>query len=221
MIFIGTMEWASTRMRGMFHCPTCASTQKFRLRASRPFLTIYFIPVVPIGGLQEFVQCGNCKNAFETMILSNRMMPSDATPGQDPTAAGLPGAEALSFEQDLVRVIALMMVEDGQVTENEISIARRLFSNITEENLSREELGKVCSAVRLHRLTTSSFLATCGPRRSHEEKLLLVQAMFGVAGADGEITPGRMQSLLQAQQILGLEEREFETAVKNTEQWLT
>lgn len=214
MILIGTMEWASTRLRGIFACPNCGTSEKFRLRASRPFLTVYFIPLIPIGGLQEYVQCTRCKNSFETMVLSSRMLPSESVEAvQDQSAP--------SFGQDLLNVIALMMVEDGQVTEEEIRIARRLYENITEENLSREDLGRACSQVRLKRLTATSFLATCAPRRSHEEKLLLVQAMFGVAGADGAISPGRLQSLLKSKDLLKLDESEFQRSVESTSQWLT
>ena len=55
----------------------------------------------------------------------------------------------------------------------------------------------------------------------HEEKLLIVQAMFGVASADGDITPGRLQSLIRAQPLLGLDEAEFQRAVAATDQWLS
>lgn len=214
MILIGTMDWASTRLKGMFHCPNCDSTQRFRLRASRPFLTFYFIPVIPIGGLQEFVQCTNCKNAFESIVLANHMLPNDAQP--QPQQATV----ETSFEEDLLKVLALVMVEDGHVTENEIRIARRLFENMTEQNLSRDALGAACSQVRLHRLNTTSFLSTAASRCSHEQKLLLVQAMFGVAGADGELSSGRMKSLVRSQQLLNLDQQEFETAVEATSQWL-
>lgn len=217
MIFIGTMDWASTRLRGMFVCPNCGTNEAFRLRASRPFLTLYFIPIIPIGGLNEFVQCSTCKNAFETVVLANRMLPETISASP---AASVP-AEAHPMEHDLLRVLALMMIEDGHVTENEIRIARRVFENMTEQNLTREELGHACSQVKLHRLTTLSFLATAARRRSHDEKMLLVQAMFAVAGADGEITAGRIRSLMQSQELLELEEREFQTAISATEQWLT
>jgi uncharacterized tellurite resistance protein B-like protein len=210
------MDWASTRLRGMFLCPNCGTNEKFRLRASRPFLTLYFIPVIPIGGLQEYVQCSRCKNSFETIILANRM-----TPESPDNASPTPNVTAAPLEEDLLKAIALVMVEDGHVTENEIQIARRLFENITQQNVTREELGAVCSTVRLHRLTTLSFLATAKSRRTHEEKLLLVQAMFGVAGADGEISPKRLESLLKSQQVLELDAREFQTAVEATSQWLT
>ncbi|MEZ6134838.1 MAG: TerB family tellurite resistance protein [Pirellulaceae bacterium] len=222
MILIGTMQWASTRLKGMFACPNCGTTEDFRLRASRPFLTLYFIPILPIGALQEYVQCRKCKNAFEPIILSTHMLPGGSVQtgtGKTTTAVS---TESLSpFEDDLLSVLALMMVEDGHVTEEEIRVARRLYENISEQNLSRDDLGAACARVQLQRLNTTSFLATCRTRRSHEEKLLLVQAMFGVSGADGDISPGRLQSLLRSKELLGIDEAEFQRAVDATSQWLT
>ena len=226
MILIGTMDWASTRMRGMFACPNCGATEAFRLRASRPFLTLYFIPVLPIGALQEYVQCSRCKTSFETEILASRMLSTGAANGiptgnNSANRSTSAAAPAVSFDEDLLKLIALMMVEDGHVTENEIRLGRRLFENMTEQNLSREQLGQTCSQVRLQRLNTLSFLSTARQRRNHEEKLLMVLAMFGVAGADGEISPGRLKSLVEAQETLQLDKSEFERAVASTEQWLT
>lgn len=232
MILIGTMNWASTRLRGLFRCPECQSTQNFRLRASRPFLTLYFIPVLPIGGLEEYVQCQHCKNSYETDILASTLMPSTQySPGGHretfpaPTGGGpqppVPTSPAdAPLREDLLKVLALIMVDDGHVTENEIRIARRLYENMLNENLSRDELGRMCGYVQQQQLSTASFLATARHRRSHEEKLLLVQAIFGIAGAEGEISPRRMQSLVKSQTLLGLDEREFQRAVADTSEWL-
>ncbi len=222
-------------MRGLFRCPDCGNTQNFRLRTSRPFLTLYFIPVLPIGGLQEYVQCLNCKNSYEPDILATSMMPASfssatlptASTGELPTSgqkqlASQPRSPAeIPLREDLLKAIALIMVEDGQVSEDEIRIARRLYENIVAENLSREDLGRMCAYVQQQRLSTLSFLATAKNRRNHQEKLLLVQAIFGVAGAEGEISPKRLQSLVKAQAMLGLDEFEFERAVAQTGQWLT
>ena len=64
MILIGTMNIKRTRERGEFYCPTCTAQQSYRRRSSRPFLTLYFIPVVPIGGLEWFVQCDHCRGRY-------------------------------------------------------------------------------------------------------------------------------------------------------------
>ncbi len=216
MILIGTMNWSSTRSRGMFQCPKCETKEAFRLKASRPFLTLYFIPVIPIGGLEEFVQCGRCKTAFDPAVLTNRIAPS---PVNSPTAK-LTEAPLNSFNRDLLTIIALIMIEDGKVTEQEIAVARTLFQNITKSSITRDELGRTCSQVRLKRVHLPSFLNSLVERRTHDEKLLLVQAMFGIAGADGSISPGRLAALMQSQSALQIDESEFQRAVSDTAQWL-
>ncbi len=217
MILIGTMNWSSTRSRGMFQCPNCESKETYRHKSSRPFLTLYFIPVLPLGGIEEFVQCGKCKNAFDPAVLANRIMPSPSS-GQSPSLAEAPRD---SFQKDLLTLIALIMIEDGQVTEQEIAVARSLYRNIAKASISREELGRMCSQVRLKRVHLPSFLISVVNRRTHDEKLLLVQAMFGIAGADGAISAGRMAALTQSQSALGIDESEFQRAIADTSQWLT
>ena len=217
MIVIGTMNWSSTRSSGMFQCPNCESKEKFRYKSSRPFLTLYFIPVLPIGGIEEFVQCGRCKNAFDPAVLASRITPSP-TSGQ---SASLTEAKPETFQGDLLTIIALIMMEDGQVTESEIDVARKIYQNITQSSITREVLGRTCSQVRLKRVHLLSFLYSVVERRSHAEKLLLVQAMFGVASADGAISPGRMAALKESQSALQIDESEFQRAVSDATQWLT
>lgn len=217
MILIGTMDWAGTSGRGHFLCPNCETKQPYRLRDTRPFLTLYFIPIIPLGGITQTVQCGQCREHFETVVLSDQATRTSASPDTGESKS----VPDVTFEQDLLNVMALVMIEDGQITENEISIARRLYSNITDSNLTREELGRTCSMMKVHRMNPQNYLVTAVSRRSHQERLLIVQAMFGVSGADGEISAGRMKSLLKAHQLMGLDEREFKTAVQATSQWLT
>ncbi len=225
MILIGTMNWASTRLRGLFRCPQCGDTQNFRLKASRPFLTLYFVPILPIGGVQEYVQCTKCKNSYETDILASTMTTQPAgvlSRESNPSTVdlGQPAPATAPWDEDLLKLMALMMVEDGHVTEVEIGVARQVFEKITGATLTRDNLGRMCAYVQQQRLTTLSFLATAGKRRSHDEKLLLVQALFAVAGAEGQLSPKRLQSLVQTQTALELEEGEFQRAVAAAEQWL-
>lgn len=228
MILVGTMNWASTRSSGLFRCPECGDTQNFRLRASRPFLTLYFVPVLPIGALQEYVECRQCKNSYEPDILAGNMAtthlsskPAAKDKGDtflDPSAQS---RAAAPFREDLLKVLALIMVEDGHVTEDEIRTARLVYENMVQQGLSRDDLGQMCGSVQQQRLNTLSFLATARDRRSQAEKRLLLQAQFAVSGAGGAISPRRLEALVKAQKMLGLDEDEFQRAIASTDQWLT
>ena len=99
-------------------------------------------------------------------------------------------------------------------------MARRIYENMVKQSISRDDLGRMCAFVQQQRLNTQSFLATARDRRSLEEKLMLIQALFGVAGADGEVSPRRLTALIKAQQLLELDEGEFQRAVAAADQWL-
>jgi hypothetical protein len=204
MILIGTMDWPQTVDSGVFYCPVCDGSQKYRRRTSRPFLTVYFIPVVPIGGLQEYVECMHCKTNFELGILG------------DPT----PEAER-SFHSDLLKAAALTMLEDQKVTEPEIRMALTALRLLGDMQVSRDDLGQACSVMRSRQLSLCGFLWTARERLIPEERARMVQLVFLIAGAEGQISSARMNSLIKCQEILGLKTAEFEQCVSEAEQIVT
>lgn len=213
MILIGTMEWASTIDRGDFFCPVCNAAKSYQRKVSRPFLTLYFIPVVPIGGLREFVLCRSCRKRFDPEILSAGAL---AEVIRVPQVAG----EQAPFETELLRLIALMMVEDDQVTEPEVAMATRVYQSMIGRPLPRNELDRACREVVALRIKPARYVGRAGEGMTYDQKLMAVQAMFAVAGAEGQISPRRLQSLMNAQQQLGLDEVAFQTAIKDASQWV-
>ncbi|MGN6548190.1 MAG: TerB family tellurite resistance protein [Aureliella sp.] len=213
MILIGTMEWASTIDRGDFFCPVCNAAKSYQRKVSRPFLTLYFIPVVPIGGLREFVLCRSCRKRFDPEILSPGAL---AEVIRAPQVAG----EQAPFETELLRLIALMMVEDDQVTEPEVAMATRVYQSMIGRPLPRYELDRACREVVALRIKPARYVGRAGEGMTYDQKLMAVQAMFAVAGAEGQISPRRLQSLMNAQQQLGLDEVAFQTAIKDASQWV-
>lgn len=213
MILIGTMEWASTIERGDFFCPGCNAAKTYQRKIARPFLTLYFIPVVPIGGLREFVLCRSCRRRFDPDILS-------AGTAADLFRAPQVTGEQAPFETELLRLIALMMVEDDQVTEAEVTMATRVFQSMSGRPLPRPELDRACREVVTLRIKPASYVAIAGEGMTYDQKLMAVQAMFAVAGAEGKISPRRLRSLTDAQRQLGLDEVAFQTAIKDASQWV-
>jgi len=213
MILIGTMEWASTIERGNFLCPACNATKSYQRKISRPFLTLYFIPVIPLGGLREFVLCRSCRGRFEPEILA-----ASAAAETTVTLVELPGQGP--FEMELLRLIALMMVEDDHVSEAEIAMATRVYQSMLGRPLPRKELERACREVIALRIKASRYVAIAGEGMTYDQKLLAIQAMFAVAGAEGQISPRRLQSLMDARQQLGLDEVAFQTAIKEAGEWV-
>jgi hypothetical protein len=69
MIIFGWRTRESTTGRGEFACPRCNSNQPYRFKAVKTWFTLYFLPVIPLKTLGEFVQCQACGDNFRPDVL--------------------------------------------------------------------------------------------------------------------------------------------------------
>ena len=54
---------------GVFFCRRCGGDRQYRHRAGRRFITVFFIPLIPLAKTGEHVQCLNCKTRYVTEVL--------------------------------------------------------------------------------------------------------------------------------------------------------
>jgi hypothetical protein len=55
--------------RGVFFCRRCGGDREYRHRAGRRYVTLFFIPVIPLIRTGEHVQCLTCKTRYVTEVL--------------------------------------------------------------------------------------------------------------------------------------------------------
>jgi hypothetical protein len=65
-----------TVAQGVFFCRKCGGDRDYRHRAGRRFVTVFFIPLVPLNKTGEHVQCTRCKTRYVTEVLG---LPTAAT----------------------------------------------------------------------------------------------------------------------------------------------
>jgi hypothetical protein len=70
IIIWGSRGLTSTVERGEFFCPQCDAREEYTLKQQRPWFTLYFIPVFPIGGAQRYVECRGCGRTFKEVVLT-------------------------------------------------------------------------------------------------------------------------------------------------------
>ena len=58
-----------TIAQGVFFCRTCGGDRNYRKRAGRRYITLFFIPVVPLSKTSVHVQCVTCKTRYVTEVL--------------------------------------------------------------------------------------------------------------------------------------------------------
>ncbi|MEY9906762.1 tellurite resistance protein [Catenulispora sp. MAP12-49] len=55
---------------GVFSCPTCGTDRNYERRKAQRFFTLFFIPLIPLKTVGEFVRCTYCKNDFRDSVLA-------------------------------------------------------------------------------------------------------------------------------------------------------
>jgi hypothetical protein len=69
MIIFGTRGVTSTSGQGRFYCPRCEGERPYQTKRMRRFFTLYFIPLIPLDVLQEWIECAGCHQAYKPDVL--------------------------------------------------------------------------------------------------------------------------------------------------------
>ena len=114
MIIFGTRGVTLTKDKGHFYCPECRSQREYALKRVRRFFTLYFIPVIPLDKLGDFVECKTCRNSFRESILDYK-----------------PDAAEVKFDTEyqkaIRRVTIQMMLADGRVNDSTMQVIKEIY----------------------------------------------------------------------------------------------
>ena len=69
MIIFGTRSMESVRSTGNFNCPRCGRSKPYHHKSVNRWFTLYFIPVIPMGSIGTYVQCGQCGATYSEAVL--------------------------------------------------------------------------------------------------------------------------------------------------------
>src|SRR5262245_20298173 len=109
MIIWGTRGVTTTKRTGSFFCPKCQRDQSYAQKRLRRFFTLYFIPLIPMDLVAEYVQCGACSGQFrmEVLSLDPRKQAQQLSDSMNTVVAGA-----------MIRGAAAAGVRDGQALES-------------------------------------------------------------------------------------------------------
>lgn len=199
MIIFGTKEVGRDDGGGRFVCPNCGP-QEYRLKKVRRYVTLYFVPVLPLGGEKgQYVECQRCKSAWSVDVLRGAARPG----GGDQRHRG-------------VRLALLHMVmADGTPDPGEIEMARRSFQKVTGQDVDPAALMQEAGSLSSDRDAMLRELAALRPTLDDAGREAIVKAAFYVAAADGafqeeerkllgqiagalDMTPAHLQGVIQS-----------------------
>lgn len=200
MIIIGSMELKFTKRVGTFCCPQCEQERTFRLRTRREFLTVYFIPLIPLQHLGEFVECMTCRGAF------------DASAAEF-TLEQLQAQKRRAAAERIRRALVILVAADEVVTDEELAVVREFTRRNGQEDVSRDQLLHEAASVRHAQMDPVVYLRHVAQQLGEEDKELLVYHAFLAATASGELSPQRQTLLAQMPDAIGIPEMRFREIV--------
>lgn len=60
---------------GRFYCPRCRAQRDYKLKRATRYFTLFFIPLIPLGTIGDFVECQTCHAMFEPSVLDVKAPP--------------------------------------------------------------------------------------------------------------------------------------------------
>jgi DNA-directed RNA polymerase subunit RPC12/RpoP len=74
LIIFGSRSVTGSKGTGTFDCPRCGGDTPYDHKRVRRFFTLYFIPLIPMGTLGEYIECERCGGTYKPEVL-HRMRP--------------------------------------------------------------------------------------------------------------------------------------------------
>ena len=200
LIIFGTRGVTCSAGRGEFHCPECDVRRPYEHKRVRRFFTLYFIPLIPLDVIGEYIECQHCRATYKPNVLT-----------YDPSA-GEQLFEA-EFHAAVRRVMVLMMMADGKVDAEEIETIRQVFGKLAKREVGQAEVDAEVDAAKAEGRGLRQYLSSISPNLNDAGKELVVQAAFFVAAADGTVTEEETALLTELAAALEMSPSNFRSAL--------
>jgi uncharacterized tellurite resistance protein B-like protein len=169
MVLFGTKGGANELGRGVFYCPQCTSDQRYvHIEIVRKG-HLYFVPLVNLGSVGEYVECQHCGGQFDVSVLT--------LPTRDSLESSLNAA--------IRGAIAAMIRADLKIDDRETDLGRRLVKELTGEDLSPSQ--QKLDIRRGLADTPERLFDEISDHLSEQGKVQILEACVLVAAADGQI----------------------------------
>lgn len=175
LIIFGTRGVTYSVTTGEFWCPSCGVKRRFDHKRVRRFFTLYFIPIIPLDTLGEYVECDHCKDTFNPEVLT-------IDPEKDKKDF------VAEFAHAVKRVMVLMMLADGEIADEELETIRQVYEKVAKKPIDRAEIDAEIRLAKKDSRGIRQYLASIVGKLNDPGKELVVKSAFFVAAADGKFT---------------------------------
>jgi len=166
-IVFGWRSRAHTIASGQFFCPREGGDRRYEHREARRWFTLFFIPLIPLDRLGDYVECTSCKSTYYTTVL-------DA-----PTGASIQDV----MTQAIRHVAVAMTIADGQVDPQERRVATEVVRQFANVEYTEADFSSDLANLDAGRLIDN--LEELGSILNEHGKEAVLEASMRLAAADG------------------------------------
>lgn len=75
LLIMGMKARLKVLAEGMLWCPNEAGQRHYRHVSARRWFTLFWIPVIPLGNMGEYVECASCGAQYDPSVLRAAVSP--------------------------------------------------------------------------------------------------------------------------------------------------
>lgn len=199
-ILIGVTEIPLTKRAGVFRCPGCRTLRPYKWRGIRRFLTIYFVPVIPLTEVSEHVRCSICRNQFSPRVLAG-----------GPLSVRL---DSNTVSGAVIVAAMRLVLADGRTTRAEILELQRLIRDRTGIESGTEDIIALRNWVAGDSAPSAADWLMRARAMSDRQCQRAVRDLFQVASADGDLRPLQVLELTELPNRLAITPKRFRRLVQ-------
>lgn len=202
LLIFGITVRYRTLAEGRFYCPHDGGDRGYRRRQARRWFSLFFIPLIPLKVLGEFIECGSCGSTYDLKVLTM------------PTAADIVDNLANAVRQAVVSLITA----DGTITKAEKDKGFEVMQRYTDTPYTRDHLEDDLKNLKHGDLAGP--LGQAGGTLNEQGKESLLAACVEIAAADGSIDDRELAEIKRAGAALGMSPAHVRGVIAQAEEQL-
>ena len=185
MFFIaGTKGETTTIATGEFYCPECNAQTVYHHDQVHEKATVFFVPIVNLRLLGEYIECQSCDSTYEIEIL-------DYDPEQ----------EQLEFEAlyliGLKKVMIMMMLADGKIEDSEKAMMRNIYAHMADSELSDHDIDEEINSCKENPIGLEEYLNELFPQLNESGRETIIKLAYWISIADGQFDKAEKKLLVK------------------------
>ena len=196
MIIWGWRVRKKTIGTGVFFCPGEGGDRKYEHKQARRWFTIFFIPLIPLKELGDFIECTSCENTYYPDVLKGK------------TASEIEDISTIAIRH----VAVSMALADGTVDPRERDAAVTVVQRFASHPYDLDDLDSDLSSLQVSALS-DNLEELSAVLNEHGKENVLTAAVF-LAGADGHVDRSEMEVARQIGKALTMSSAHIEGTIQ-------